>query len=65
MLPAVAHLIGEDRIVWGSDYPHFDSVFPGSVKTLEETISALPDGVKERIRGRNAVDLYRLPLSNT
>lgn len=65
MLPAVAHLVGEERIVWGSDYPHFDCVFPGSVKTLEDTISPLADAAKERIRGRNAVDLYRLPSSDT
>ena len=30
-LPALLPFIGEDRVVWGSDYPHHDATFPGAV----------------------------------
>ena len=59
-LPRVADLIGVDRILWASDFPHSDAVYPGSVKALEQTIAPLADSVKERIRGANAVAAYGL-----
>ena len=59
-LPALAPLIGEDRIVWGSDYPHHDATFPGAVKELRETLEPLPAEARARILGTNAIDLYRL-----
>ena len=61
-LPRVADLIGEDRIIWASDFPHSDAVYPGSVKALEDTIAPLSDAVKDQIRGSNAVAAYGLPL---
>jgi uncharacterized protein len=60
-LPAVAPVIGEDRIVWGSDYPHHDATFPGAVTKLRKTLGPLPAATQERILGGNAQDLYRLP----
>ena len=59
-LPRLADLIGEDRIIWASDFPHSDAVYPGSVKALEDTIAPLSDTVKDQIRGRNAVAAYGL-----
>jgi predicted TIM-barrel fold metal-dependent hydrolase len=61
-LPRVADLIGEDRILWASDFPHSDAVYPGSVKALEDTIASLRDDVKHGIRGANAVAAYGLEL---
>jgi predicted TIM-barrel fold metal-dependent hydrolase len=60
-LPALAPFIGEDRIVWGSDYPHHDATFPGAVTTLRRTLEPLADDVSARILGGNATHLYRLP----
>ncbi len=60
-LPALAPLIGENRILWGSDYPHHDSTFPGAVAKLRATISPLPGPAQERILGTNALECYRLP----
>jgi predicted TIM-barrel fold metal-dependent hydrolase len=60
-LPALAPLIGTDRIVWGSDYPHHDSTFPGATRKLRATIAALPDAAQERVLGTNATQCYRLP----
>jgi uncharacterized protein len=59
-LPRLADLIGEDRILWASDFPHSDAIYPGTVKALEDTIAPLGDDVKARIRGTNALDAYRL-----
>jgi predicted TIM-barrel fold metal-dependent hydrolase len=59
-LPALVPFVGEDRIVWGSDYPHHDATFPGAVKELRETIAALSAQVQAKILGDNAAALYRL-----
>ena len=40
----VASYIGEDKIMWGSDYPHPDSTWPHSRKALEEHMYR-PDAV--------------------
>jgi predicted TIM-barrel fold metal-dependent hydrolase len=59
-LPALAPLVGPDRIVWGSDYPHADSTFPGAVAELQSTIAPLSPAMRARILGANAADLYGL-----
>ena len=59
-LPALLPHVGEERVVWGSDYPHHDATFPGAVKKLEATIGALPPAAQRRILGGNAAALYRL-----
>jgi len=60
-LPVLAPVIGEDRIVWGSDYPHHDATFPGAVDALRRTIAPLPGAAQGRILGANAAELYGLP----
>ena len=59
-LPAIAPVIGESRIVWGSDYPHHDATFPGAVKELRQTIAPLPALAQSLILGENAHSLYHL-----
>jgi len=59
-LPALAPLIGEDRIVWASDYPHLDATFPGVVDELEEHLEKLPESARDKVRGANAARLYGL-----
>jgi predicted TIM-barrel fold metal-dependent hydrolase len=59
-LPLLAPLVGVDRIVWGSDYPHADSTFPGAVDELRSTIAPLDDAAQARILGANAAELYRI-----
>jgi len=60
-LPALAPFIGEERIVWGSDYPHHDATFPGAVDTLCRTMAPLAPEVQAMILGTNASTLYGLP----
>ena len=57
---ALAPLAGTDRIVWGSDYPHADSTFPGAVAALRSAIAPLSIADQERILAANALDLYGL-----
>jgi uncharacterized protein len=59
-LPVLAPLIGEDRIVWASDYPHLDATFPGVVRELEEHLVKLPASAQDKVRGGNAARLYGL-----
>jgi uncharacterized protein len=60
-LPALLPHIGEDAVVWGSDYPHHDATFPGAVKKLQRLLAPLPEGAQRRVLGMNACELYRLP----
>ena len=59
-LPVLAPFVGEDRIVWGSDYPHADSTFPGAAAALRASVASLDAGVRAQILGANAAALYGL-----
>lgn len=54
-------LVGADRIIWASDYPHPDAKFPGVVKELRENTASLPGEARRQILGLNAQNLYHLP----
>jgi len=54
-------LVGAERIIWASDYPHPDAKFPGVVAELEESTEALTTAQRARIFGKNASELYHLP----
>jgi predicted TIM-barrel fold metal-dependent hydrolase len=54
-------LVGADRIIWASDYPHPDAKFPGVVDELRTATTGLDAPQRARILGLNAAELYRLP----
>ena len=56
----VVHLVGEDNILWGSDYPHPDGVWPDSAKVIEEDLGRLDERVKRKIICENTGKLYGL-----
>ena len=56
----VAHLVGEDNILWGSDYPHGDCLWPDSLKHIEEDMGRLDERVRRKITCENAGKLYGL-----
>lgn len=58
--PSVVQQLGDDNLVWASDYPHIDSPFPGAVKETLEVLRALPEVSREKILVRNARRLYAL-----
>jgi predicted TIM-barrel fold metal-dependent hydrolase len=51
-------LLGDDRFVWASDYPHFDATFPGATREIREVIAPLSSESQRRILGENARRLY-------
>jgi uncharacterized protein len=51
-------LVGADRIVWASDYPHPDAKFPGTTDELYESISSLSDEQQLQIAGQSSEALY-------
>ncbi len=55
---ATRHLIGEDRIMWGSDYPHTDSTWPCSQQVLGEMFEAYSDEARQKITYDNVKTLY-------
>ena len=60
-LALTADILGADRIIWGSDYPHPDAFYPNFVEMLNENLAGMSTEDQDRIRGRNALDFYKLP----
>ena len=55
----VVDLVGESNIMWGSDYPHPDGIWPESRQLLETNLANLDDETRTNITYRNAAELYR------
>ncbi len=55
-------LVGADRIVWASDYPHPDAKFPGTVSELDEATESLSYEQRRLIAGANTAELYGITL---
>ena len=53
-------LIGEDNIMWGSDYPHPDEIWPDSHKCFAEDIGLVTPAVRCKLLCDNAGKLYGL-----
>jgi predicted TIM-barrel fold metal-dependent hydrolase len=52
--------IGVETLMWGSDYPHPDGVWPESSKYIEEQFGHLPPDVVHKITCENAGRFYGL-----
>jgi predicted TIM-barrel fold metal-dependent hydrolase len=61
MIPYVQSRLGEEQVVWASDYPHFDARLPGLVKPLVERAD-LTAAQREGVLWRAAARLYRLDV---
>lgn len=55
-MASVLEYIGDDRVVWASDYPHFDCKLPGSLDWCKQ--SGLSEVVLEKLLWKNAAALY-------
>ena len=53
-------VIGVDNLLWGSDYPHFESTFPRSREILEELLVDCTEEERAKIAGGNAARVYNL-----
>lgn len=58
---ALLDWIGEDKVMWASDYPHPDGTWPYSQRAIEEQFGHLPDSTRRKILGGSARALYGLP----
>lgn len=52
--------MGVETLMWGSDYPHGDGVWPESDRYIAEQFAHLPAADVRRITCGNAVEFYRL-----
>jgi predicted TIM-barrel fold metal-dependent hydrolase len=51
--------IGEDNIMWGSDFPHPDGIWPDSQEYIGRELGHLPAATRHKIVCSNAATLYR------
>ena len=53
-------IIGVDKLIWASDYPHAESTFPESQRVLNDILDGVPDDEREMIVATNCAELYNL-----
>ena len=51
-------LAGEDKVMWGSDYPHVDGSWPNSQKAIDRDLKKLSDTARRKVTCENAGKLY-------
>ncbi len=57
-IDAMLDLVGEDNILWGSDYPHIDANIKAP-ELIRQSIARLSDARKARVLGTNAAKLFQ------
>ncbi|HKV53880.1 MAG TPA: amidohydrolase family protein [Candidatus Binataceae bacterium] len=50
--------IGEDNIMWGSDFPHPDGIWPDSQEYIQRELGHLPESARRKVICENAGKLY-------
>ena len=51
---------GDGHLLWASDYPHPDGVWPNSLKAIERQMQALSPELRKKLTHDNAAQLYGL-----
>ena len=59
LLPQAVKLVGENQILWASDFPHWDHSYPHSIDEIRER-GDLTDAQKQKVLGDNCRRLYKL-----
>jgi predicted TIM-barrel fold metal-dependent hydrolase len=52
--------VGEDNVLFETDFPHPTCLYPGPLETVAEKMSTLRPETRRKIMGENAAKLYRL-----
>ena len=60
ILADMVHLVGEENVMWGNDYPHPDGVWPHSQESIQADLGRLDVKVVRKITCENAGKLYGL-----
>lgn len=55
--------LGVEKVMWGSDFPHPDGVWPDSQEYIERELGHLPAGIRRQIVCENAARLYGFQLA--
>ena len=53
--------LGADTVMWGSDFPHPDGVWPDSQEFIRRELEHLPADLRRKIVFDNAAMLYGFP----
>ena len=61
LIETVVRTVGDDCVVWASDYPHPDSHFPGTMDVTLEALASVPEPSRRKVLGSNAQRLFALP----
>ncbi|HVV76388.1 MAG TPA: amidohydrolase family protein [Mycobacteriales bacterium] len=59
-LPDLIEAVGEDNILFETDFPHPTCMYPSPLETVEKKMLTLPESTRNKILGLNAKTLYRL-----
>jgi uncharacterized protein len=59
-LPDLVRVVGDDRILFATDFPHPTCLYPGPLESVAPKMAQLPAESRKRIMGENARRLYRL-----
>ncbi|MCL0102029.1 amidohydrolase [Dehalococcoidia bacterium] len=54
----ILHLAGENNVIWSSDFPHPDGVWPDSLKVIEANLGKLEPAIRRKVICENAGKLY-------
>ena len=52
-------ILGEDRFIWASDFPHADHT-PDYIREIERMAGTVPLSARRKLLGDNVRDLYRI-----
>ncbi len=59
-LSDLVNTVGEDRILFETDFPHPTCLYPNPLQSVEGKLSVLSEAARRKILGENARKLYRL-----
>jgi predicted TIM-barrel fold metal-dependent hydrolase len=59
-LPDLIDAVGEDCILFETDFPHPTCMYPSPLQTVAPKMATLPETTQKKILGENARKLYRL-----
>jgi predicted TIM-barrel fold metal-dependent hydrolase len=59
-VPALIASVGEDNVLFETDFPHPTCLYPKPLETVADKLSQLTPEVQRKLLGENAAKLYRL-----
>lgn len=59
-VPALIASVGEDNVLFETDFPHPTCLYPKPLETVADKMSALTPAVQRKVLGENAAKLYRI-----